>query len=59
MCSCVCICVHVDVLQYNNVQTEERMEQAIRNGEPVAAAIVEPIQAEGGKVEIDGHFVSM
>ena len=53
------MCVHVDVLQYNNVQTEERMEQAIRNGEPVAAAIVEPIQAEGGKVEIDGHFVSM
>lgn len=33
------------------------MEQAIRNGEPVAATIVEPIQAEGGIVT-DGHFVS-
>jgi len=37
-------------------QVEERMEQAIRNGEPVAATIVEPIQAEGGDKHASPQF---
>lgn len=57
ICVCVCMLIDVWVTPQRNVQVEERMEQAIRNGEPVAATIVEPIQAEGGIVT-DGHFVS-
>ena len=40
LCVCVCVCVCV--------QTEEQIEKAAKSGQPVAAIIIEPIQAEGG-----------
>ena len=40
LCVCVCVCVCV--------QTEEQIEKAAKSGQPVAAVIIEPIQAEGG-----------
>ena len=44
MCMCVCVCVCVCVCE----QTEEQIEKAAKSGQPVAAIIIEPIQAEGG-----------
>ena len=46
--SCVCVCVCVCVCACVAMQTEEQMERASSRGQPVAAIIIEPIQAEGG-----------